>query len=445
MRETTSQALAVVLRPMCAAAAAKVAGSLLTMASGAQVWEVRHGALLGLKYVLSVRADLLPSLLPRAAPLVSSALSDADDDVRCVAADTLGSVAGHARSLLPPAEVARLLGALWDSLLGLDCLAASATAVMGALAGYAAALPYAALAAPECSASGVASLTEAVDRLWPVFLHPSAAARASAMHTLARLLTAAEPTAAGPTAAGPAWLQGAALSHAARLLLQAVALETSDAVQPAAQAAWAALLLAAPRAALRSVADAHRGGWMRMLGAPLGAALDLSALHSVAYACEEAGGGAVPGEFPFLESHATEGTRARGAVALGQLAHACTTPLPSAPATAAADDAALGGWREALLDSLGAASATRRVLAAWVLAEWSAATHAEPAAAPARTALGPECAALHAAFRSVGVAPLAKSGRGVIWRSSPQDGGRLFQARARSNQRRPLWDRRGIG
>ena len=53
-------------RRLTAAAAAQVAQALLVMARQ-PTWEVRHAAMLGLKYLLAVRTDLLPALLPQAA------------------------------------------------------------------------------------------------------------------------------------------------------------------------------------------------------------------------------------------------------------------------------------------------------------------------------------------------------------------------------------------
>ena len=63
----------------------QTAGGARTGDEGWTCWEIRHSAMLGLKYTLAARAELLPSLLPRAAAALSTALADADDDVRGVA------------------------------------------------------------------------------------------------------------------------------------------------------------------------------------------------------------------------------------------------------------------------------------------------------------------------------------------------------------------------
>ena len=52
-------------------------------------WEVRHSALLALRYVLAARETLAPRLLPAALPAAVKALDDKDDDVRGAAAEAL--------------------------------------------------------------------------------------------------------------------------------------------------------------------------------------------------------------------------------------------------------------------------------------------------------------------------------------------------------------------
>jgi TATA-binding protein-associated factor len=222
VRETAAQALAVLLQPMTAAAAAQVAQALLVMARQ-PTWEVRHAAMLGLKYLLAVRTDLLPTLLPQAAEALRAALADDhDDDVRCVAAEALGGVAARVGTLLSPGALGAVLGALWDVLLELDELTSSAAHVMTTLSAYCACLPYSALSTfgedegegegegggegegkdgGKGGGGGASSLATVVPRLWPFWRHPSATARAAAIRTLEALLNAiSERRAAGAPA-----------------------------------------------------------------------------------------------------------------------------------------------------------------------------------------------------------------------------------------------------
>ena len=80
-------------------------------------WEVRHSALLALRYVLAARETLAPRLLPAALPAAAVALDDKDDDVRGAAAEALLPAAHHLPDHpgFPP-----LLASLWGLLGRLD-------------------------------------------------------------------------------------------------------------------------------------------------------------------------------------------------------------------------------------------------------------------------------------------------------------------------------------
>ena len=408
VRETTAQALSVLLRPMLPEAASQVADALLVM--GRQtLWEVRHSAMLGLKYVLAVRHDLLPSLLPSASDALRLALADPDDDVKGVAAEALGGVAAHASASLDADRIARLLGALWHVLVHLDELTASATRVMSALAAYASHLPYASLerftAPGESSPPLGTTLVDVVPRVWPFLRHPAGAARSAALTTVARLLDAAAGAAVeGPNAPlppprsgqpppppppPPPWLCGARqLGPAIRLLVQASCLDTDPKVHAAASACLPVLLRVAPPAELHAAASPHLSRWLRLVGTPIGepierggllrppfaqqageAGIQGAAAPAAAAAQGEAAAAAAEEEEPdgaetpqFHEEAATAGMHERGAAVLGALAHACAR---------AAGGGAADGWREALLAALASPLATTRQVAAWTTAEWA--------------------------------------------------------------------------
>jgi len=386
VRETAAQALSVLLRAMGGGAAAQAAEALLTM-QARDVWEVRHGAMLGLKYLLAVRADLLPSLLPRAAPIVMEALLDRNDDVRCVAAEGLLGVAAHAEELLAP-QLPRLLGLLWDSLLSLDDLTPASTAVMALLAEYCRLLPYAALATFDGggggggggggkAVAGGGDLGRVVPRLWGFVHHPSSAARVAALRALERLLGAAARAA---DAAGHGLGHGAAgaqqqavpwlpplLGDALRLLLQARALDPQPDAQQAAEAGWQQLLRTAPAPMLAATAAPLLPGWLRLLSAPSGAAVPTAELLLPPYlrGDGEAGGAGAASAQLFESVVISPATRERGAAALGALACAC-----------GAHPAAAAAWMQALRGRLqvgpAEGGATARQAAAWVVAEWAA-------------------------------------------------------------------------
>ncbi|PSR84037.1 hypothetical protein PHLCEN_2v5539 [Hermanssonia centrifuga] len=167
VRETVSQTLASLLLHMPRRSALRVHDILLVMIrqdfpmpvhmnskiSGQQtdkghVWEVRHAGLLGIKYEVAVRSDLVEaeaSELPTGTlvqgrevlrGVVDAAvlgLGDRDDDVRSVAASCLLPVAAHLVNQLPE-ELSRVLAVLWSCLSDMkDDLSSSVGAVMDLL------------------------------------------------------------------------------------------------------------------------------------------------------------------------------------------------------------------------------------------------------------------------------------------------------------------------
>ncbi|EDL41777.1 mCG13925 [Mus musculus] len=88
VRETCAQTLGVVLKHMNETGVHKTVDVLLKLLTQEQ-WEVRHGGLLGIKYALAVRQDVINTLLPKVLTRIIEGLQDLDDDVRAVAAASL--------------------------------------------------------------------------------------------------------------------------------------------------------------------------------------------------------------------------------------------------------------------------------------------------------------------------------------------------------------------
>lgn len=101
------------------------------------VWAICHGGMLGLKYLVAVRNDLLvkdSDLLDGVVRAVMKGLGDFDDDVRAVSAATLIPIASEFISLRPGA-VDGLTDVVWECLTHLkDDLSASTGSVMDLLA-----------------------------------------------------------------------------------------------------------------------------------------------------------------------------------------------------------------------------------------------------------------------------------------------------------------------
>ncbi|OXB75456.1 UNVERIFIED_CONTAM: hypothetical protein H355_016517 [Colinus virginianus] len=128
VRETCAQTLGVVLKHMNETGVHKTVDVLLKLLTQEQ-WEVRHGGLLGIKYALAVRQDMIDTLLPKVLPAVVEGLQDLDDDVRAVAAASLVPVV-ESLVQLQSQKVPFILNTLWDALLELDDLTASTNSIM---------------------------------------------------------------------------------------------------------------------------------------------------------------------------------------------------------------------------------------------------------------------------------------------------------------------------
>ncbi|CAG5127658.1 unnamed protein product, partial [Candidula unifasciata] len=132
VRETCAQALGAVLKYMEEPAVSGVVNISLQLLAQDQ-WEVRHGALLSLKYILAVRQDMTSQLLPMLLSAIHRGLQDPDDDVRAVAAASLIPVTESLVQCLP-GQVSIILSCLWDTLADLDDLTASTNSIMTLLA-----------------------------------------------------------------------------------------------------------------------------------------------------------------------------------------------------------------------------------------------------------------------------------------------------------------------
>uniref|UniRef100_A0A8C4F387 BTAF1 RNA polymerase II, B-TFIID transcription factor-associated n=1 Tax=Dicentrarchus labrax TaxID=13489 RepID=A0A8C4F387_DICLA len=183
VRETCAQTLGVALRHMNETGVSMTVDVLLKLLTEDQ-WEVRHGGLLGIKYALAVRQDLISVLLPRVLPAVTVGLQDLDDDVRAVAASSLIPVVDGLVQLLPN-KVPFIVNTLWDALLDLDDLTASTNSIMTLLSSL---LTYPQVR--QCSIQQ--SLTVLVPRVWPFLRHTISSVRRAALETLFTLLSKAD-------------------------------------------------------------------------------------------------------------------------------------------------------------------------------------------------------------------------------------------------------------
>ncbi|KAG9295858.1 hypothetical protein G9A89_006597 [Geosiphon pyriformis] len=196
VRETCSQTLGALMRYMSPKGVENVHRVLLRLIyqtdlsqdSTSSVWEVRHAGMLGLKYAVVVRKDLVEIMLEGTIGAVVLGLKDTDDDVRAVAASILLPIA-ESFVQLSPHKIPEVVIVLWDCLKDLkDDLTASTANVMDLLAklfSFPSVLEYMRTAA----ASGPShSLRTLIPRLYPFFRHTITSVRAAVLNTLLTFL-----------------------------------------------------------------------------------------------------------------------------------------------------------------------------------------------------------------------------------------------------------------
>ncbi|KAH7047549.1 SNF2 family DNA-dependent ATPase domain-containing protein [Macrophomina phaseolina] len=199
-----------------------------------RVWQACHGGMIGMRYLVAVRNDLLltdPSLMDGVLSAVMRGLGDFDDDVRAVSAATLIPVAKEFVNLRP-AALNQLIGIVWDCLSNLsDDLSASTGSVMDLLAKLCSfnevldAMKLNAAKDPE------QSFTHLVPRLFPFLRHTITSVRSAVLRAL---LTFLDIEGEGTTG----WINGKAL----RLIYQNLLVERNEPVLKLSLQVWSKLL-----------------------------------------------------------------------------------------------------------------------------------------------------------------------------------------------------------
>ncbi|KAJ3027148.1 UNVERIFIED_CONTAM: btaf1 RNA polymerase II, B-TFIID transcription factor-associated, 170kDa [Siphonaria sp. JEL0065] len=158
-------------------------------------WEMRHAALIGLKYWMAVKRDLVKDVLvPRpgsgltetgAFLAILNGLKDHNDDVRAVSSSTLLPICDLLVTLLPPSKVYKLIvSSLWNTLQELDDLTAATSSIMDLLSQL--------LMKDEIrqlmQSEPASSLQTNVPRLYPFFRHAITSVRIAVLKTIQSLL-----------------------------------------------------------------------------------------------------------------------------------------------------------------------------------------------------------------------------------------------------------------
>ena len=183
-----------------------------------RIWEVCHGGMIGLRYLVAVRNDLLvesDELMDGVVEAVMKGLADFDDDVRAVRAATLIPIAKEFVTIRP-AALPELMKVVWDCLSDLrDDLSASTGFVMDLLAklcGFPEGLNAMKINAVE---DGDQTFDKLVPRLYPFLRHTITTVRAAVLRALQTFLGISD---------SQGWVNGRIL----RLLFQNLLVERNE-------------------------------------------------------------------------------------------------------------------------------------------------------------------------------------------------------------------------
>ncbi|KND94759.1 putative helicase mot1 [Tolypocladium ophioglossoides CBS 100239] len=228
------------------------------------VWAVCHGGMVGLRYVVAVRKDLLlqdGDMIDGIIKAVMNGLGDLDDDVRSVSAATLIPMAKEFVTMRP-AALDSLTNIVWESLSNLgDDLSASTGRIMDLLATLCS-FPEV-LEAMKASAAQdeERSFTLLVPRLYPFLRHTITSVRLAVLKALLTFANLGAETSQG-------WLNGRIL----RLVFQNILVERDQETLNMSLQLWGSLVrsLAKDPAVLADEFAPHIDALMQLTMHPIG-------------------------------------------------------------------------------------------------------------------------------------------------------------------------------
>ena len=330
------------------------------------VWEVRHAGLLGLKYEVAMRKDMLGATPAGGAPgapgtdmltdvleVALLGLRDEDDDVRAVAAATLLPIAK--RIATERAEhVPRLLDQLWACVSEMrDDLSSSTGGVMDLLASL--------YESPQVmeqmrAHTGQQALSELIPHLYPFFRHTVASVRLSVLNAVQAFLSA-------QTVAHD-WVD----ERLVRLLFQNLVVEERTNIREATARAWTRTLAVLGERLAPCLAP-HIGTLFAIVMTPIGTPIDFALFYRPArsQSAHDVDKGILSQDLTLVGVDAVIRGRLGAAGMLGDM-------LAALPAGDAAE-----GAGALLLEHLRSAYALRRCLAAVVAQSWAARVPSPPA------------------------------------------------------------------
>ncbi|GER39629.1 TATA-binding protein-associated factor, partial [Striga asiatica] len=292
VRETCAQALGAVLKYMHPSLVQETLNILLKMQLRPE-WEIRHGSLLGIKYLVAVRQEMLHNLLDFVLPACKAGLEDPDDDVRAVAAEALIPTSASIVSL-KGSTLHSIVMLLWDILLDLDDLSPSTSSVMnllaeiysqeqmipktlGTLGSKESAVLNHGYSHSDYLKEGMSSLenpymlSTLAPRLWPFMRHNISSVRLSAIRTLERLLEAGYRRSVSDVSSSlwPSFIVGDTL----RIVFQNLLLESNEEILQCSKRVWNLLLKCLVKD-LENAAKLYFSSWIELATTPYGSPLD---------------------------------------------------------------------------------------------------------------------------------------------------------------------------
>ncbi|KAL6240504.1 TATA-binding protein-associated factor mot1 [Rhinocladiella similis] len=225
------------------------------------VWEVCHGGMIGLRYFVAVRKDLLlqqPDLIDGVVSAVVHGLAHPDDDVKSVSAATLVPIAGELTTMRPQ-SLGQLISVVWDCLLDMqDDLSASTGAVMDLLATLCSYEQVVDAMRSNAEEDPEQSFESLVPRLYFFLRHTITSVRMAVLKALATFLNLSNSSNMG-------WVGG----RVTRLIFQNMLLERNEGVLWKSFEVWQALVAFMDRQGLESFAPSLEPQFMAMVKATI--------------------------------------------------------------------------------------------------------------------------------------------------------------------------------
>ncbi|KAM0265193.1 hypothetical protein ACHAQJ_000346 [Trichoderma viride] len=295
IRETIGQTLGAVLKHVPSESVYDIYRTLYRMVMhedlklDSPIWAVCHGGMIGLRYVVAVRKDLLlqdGDMIDGVIKAVMKGLGDNDDDVRSVSAATLIPMAQEFVTMRP-AALDGLTNIVWESLSNLgDDLSASTGRIMDLLAtlcGFPQVLESMKTSAAQDEER---SFTRLVPRLYPFLRHTITSVRLAVLKALLTFANLGDETSQG-------WLNGRIL----RLIFQNILVERDKETLDMSLQLWAALVrsLAKNPAILADEFAAHIDPLMQLTLHPIGVSRHPIPMHAGLFQKPSGGTYSAPG------------------------------------------------------------------------------------------------------------------------------------------------------